>query len=214
MALLERAELDALLARNPRELAAIVARAEDAPSSTPSSRDKRGLDTLLADLGKLLATAGDLVLAIPPVEPLRDDEVAGAPPSSKAPSSLPSWIPTDWTSAEVGATIADAFERGTMTFPRCAPPSPAEATLALDAIGAEMFRVAEHPFASAAFAELLARSGRARDVIRLVTYFAVAPDPDGRRPRPLDLPCPRAAERPALLAGGDAPHRRGPGPSG
>jgi hypothetical protein len=37
--------------------------------------------------------------------------------------------------------------------------------------------VASHPFASGAFAELLARSGRPRDVMRLVTYFAVAPDP-------------------------------------
>jgi hypothetical protein len=37
---------------------------------------------------------------------------------------------------------------------------------------------AAYPFASAAFAELLARSGRARDVVRLVTYFAVAPDPE------------------------------------
>jgi hypothetical protein len=48
---------------------------------------------------------------------------------------------------------------------------------ALDAIGAEMLRVATHPFASATFAELVARSGRPRDVIRLVTYFAIAPDP-------------------------------------
>jgi hypothetical protein len=40
-----------------------------------------------------------------------------------------------------------------------------------------MLRVGAHPFASAAFAEILARSGRTRDVVRLVTYFAVAPDP-------------------------------------
>jgi hypothetical protein len=40
-----------------------------------------------------------------------------------------------------------------------------------------MLKVADHPFASAAFAEVLARTGRARDVMRLVTYFAVAPDP-------------------------------------
>jgi len=48
---------------------------------------------------------------------------------------------------------------------------------ALDALGAEMLRVAAHPFASAAFAEVLAKSGRPRDVIRLVTYFAIGPDP-------------------------------------
>jgi len=40
-----------------------------------------------------------------------------------------------------------------------------------------MLRVHSHPTASAMFAHVLARSGRARDVIRLVTYFAVAPDP-------------------------------------
>jgi hypothetical protein len=48
---------------------------------------------------------------------------------------------------------------------------------ALDAISAEMLLVATHPFASAAFAEILARGARPRDVIRLVTYFAIAPDP-------------------------------------
>jgi hypothetical protein len=49
---------------------------------------------------------------------------------------------------------------------------------ALDAIGAEMLRVPLHSAASDAFAEILARSGRPRDVIRLVTYFAITPDPD------------------------------------
>jgi hypothetical protein len=40
-----------------------------------------------------------------------------------------------------------------------------------------MLKFQDHPFASQAFAELLARSGRARDIMRLVTFFAVAPDP-------------------------------------
>ena len=47
---------------------------------------------------------------------------------------------------------------------------------ALDVLGAEMLRAPLHPTASAAFAEILARSARPRDIIRLVTYFAIAPD--------------------------------------
>jgi hypothetical protein len=40
-----------------------------------------------------------------------------------------------------------------------------------------MLNVAAHPFASAVFAEFLAPFARERDVVRLVTYFAIAPDP-------------------------------------
>ncbi len=162
MALLERAELDVLLARDPRELAGIVSRIE---------KDKRGLDTLLADLGKLLHNPGDLILAVPLSDP--PDLDAPGPPSAAAPS----WLPSDWSAPNAGAAVAEAYERGTLTGPRLRAAVTRGGDAALDAVGAEMLNVAEHPFASAAFAELLARGGRARDVIRLVTYFAVAPDP-------------------------------------
>ncbi len=166
MALLERAELDVLLARDPRELAASVARAE---------KEKRGLDSLLADLGKLLAIPGDLVLAAPLADPL--DEALAAPPPSGAAPSAPSWMPTAWTSPDAGQSVAEGYERGVMTLPRLRATVARGGDEALDAIGAEMLKVDDHPFASATFAELLARSGRPRDVVRLVTYFAVAPDP-------------------------------------
>ena len=54
MALLERAELDALVAKDPRELASAIARSERS-HSRPAH-----VDTLLADLGILLARAGEL----------------------------------------------------------------------------------------------------------------------------------------------------------
>jgi hypothetical protein len=163
---IERSELDALVTRDPRELAAIVAR-------TPSDgvRDAH-LDSLLADLARLLAHPGTLVLAAPMLEPAGQENVAGIP-SSRAPS----WLPSDWSSGDAGAAMADAFERGATTQPRIRAAVARGGDPALDAIGAEMLRVGAHPFASAAFAELLARSGRTRDIARLVTYFAVAPDP-------------------------------------
>jgi hypothetical protein len=163
MALMERGELDVLLARDPRELAAIVARVE---------KDRRGLDTLLANFGKLLRTAGDLILAVPLAEPI-EVEVSTGPSSS----GQPSWLPTDWSSTAAGAALADAFERGVLTLPRIRTAVARGGDDALDAIGAEMLNVDVHPFASAAFAEILARSDRPRDIMRLVTYFAVAPDP-------------------------------------
>ena len=181
MVLVERAELDALMTRDPRELAGVVARIEDGASRSssvqlrPRAQEPRGLDSLLADLGKLLAHPGDLVLAVPLAEPPPDDELAT---STTGPASLPSWLPTTWSSPEAGAVLAEAFERGSMTLPRMRAAVLRGGDQALDALGAEMLRAADHPFASAAFAELLARSGRARDVVRLVTYFAVAPDPE------------------------------------
>jgi hypothetical protein len=72
---------------------------------------------------------------------------------------------------------ADALERGTTTLARVHAAAARGGDEALDAIGAEMLRIDAHPFASVAFAELLAKSARPRDVVRLVTYFAVAPDP-------------------------------------
>ncbi len=167
MVRLDRAELEAFVARDPRELAAIVARTPHDPL-----RDAH-LDSLLADLARLLAQPGALVVSIPLPSESVEGEGLGAPPSSRPPS----WLPTDWSSVEAGAALADAFERGATTQPRVRAAVARGGESALDAVGAEMLRVASHPFASAVFAEILARSGRTRDVVRLVTYFAVAPDP-------------------------------------
>jgi hypothetical protein len=163
---LVRSELDALVTRDPRELAAIVAR-------TPSEGSREAhLDSLIADLARLLAHPGALVLAAPMLEPEVKGEIVGVPSSRS-----PSWLPSDWSSGDAGAAMADALERGATTQPRLRAAIERGGEPALDAIGAEMLRVGSHPFASAAFAELLARSGRTRDIVRLVTYFAVAPDP-------------------------------------
>ena len=163
MALLERVELDALVAKDPRELASAIARSERSHPGHPTH-----VDTLLADLTTLLERPGELVIAV------RGPEVDEEMP---IPSIRPSWAPTDWSSAEGASALADAVERGATTIPRLRGLVSRGGEPALDAIGAEMLRVATHPFASATFAELLARSGRPRDVIRLVTYFAIAPDP-------------------------------------
>lgn len=164
---LDRAELDVFLARDPRELAAIVARMPQEPTLDAH------LDSLLADLARLLAQPGTLILAAALPNQATEGEEPWTPPSSRPPS----WLPTDWSSVDAGAALADAFERGATTQPRLRAAVARGGEPALDAVGAEMLRVAAHPFASAAFAEILARSGRTRDVVRLVTYFAVAPDP-------------------------------------
>jgi hypothetical protein len=93
------------------------------------------------------------------------------------PSVRPSWAPTDWASVDSAVLLAEAVERGATTIPRVHGIVARGGEPALDAIGAEMLKVNAHPFASAAFAEVVARIGRPRDVIRLVTYFAIAPDP-------------------------------------
>jgi hypothetical protein len=169
MVLLERGELDAFVARDPRELATAVARAERG--------DRDGtriyLDKLVADLTRLLSHRGALVFAtVNPHLPIEDLAPA------RAPSVRPvSWMPTSWAAPDAASILAKALEGGTTTLPRVRGVIARGGDPALDAIGAEMLRVASHPFASAAFAEVLARTGRPRDVTRLVTYFAVAPDP-------------------------------------
>lgn len=163
---LVRSELDALVERDPRELAAIVAR------TAPESAHEVHVDSLIAHLARLLEHAGALVLAAPLLEPDSPNEVTGT-----TATRTPSWLPSDWSSGDASAAMADAFERGATTQPRIRAAVERGGDAALDAIGAEMLRVGAHPFASAAFAELLARSGRTRDIARLVTYFAVAPDP-------------------------------------
>jgi hypothetical protein len=163
---LERAQLDELVSQDPRELGSAVWRTNTAPGGDAGTQ----LATFLADLTRLLAQEGQLVAAIVPLQPPDEEETGdarGAPPS---------WVPTDW-SARGAAALADALERGATTFPRARTEVVRGGSPALDAIGAEMLHVGAHPFASAGFAEILARSARPRDVIRLVTYFAVAPDP-------------------------------------
>jgi hypothetical protein len=72
--------------------------------------------------------------------------------------------------------LASALERGATTAPRARSVILRGGDPALDAIGAEMLNVAAHPFASAVFADILGRASRERDVVRLVSYFAIAPD--------------------------------------
>jgi hypothetical protein len=85
-------------------------------------------------------------------------------------------MPTEWSPA-TAAALAGALERGAATLSRARAAAASGGDAALDAIGAEMLLVSAHPLASAAFAEILARSARPRDVLRLVTYFAIVPDP-------------------------------------
>jgi len=101
-----------------------------------------------------------------------------APRSLHERPSVPasSWLPTDLGTREAAARVASALERGATTAPRVRSLIHRGGGLALDAIGAEMLDVAAHPFASAVFADILARASRERDVVRLVSYFAIAPD--------------------------------------
>jgi hypothetical protein len=86
LALLERAELDTLLAKDPRELASAIARSErghslmphEAASELAPRRAPHHIDTLLADLVTLLERTGELVVALrsrtPCVAPVLDGE--------------------------------------------------------------------------------------------------------------------------------------------
>jgi hypothetical protein len=161
MTALDRGPLDALVAKDPRKLAATLGRAGG------QTGEGAQLATFLADLGRLLVHEGTMVASL----------LAPAPADSEdARDSDPSSIPEEWTPS-TAALVADALERGTTTLPRVRAAAVRGGEAALDAIGAEMLDVAGHAVASAAFAEILSRSGRPRDVLRLVTYFAIAPDP-------------------------------------
>ncbi|WP_394837786.1 hypothetical protein LVJ94_12815 [Pendulispora rubella] len=178
MTRIDRASLDALVARDPRELASVIARAERSRplptpmASLPPSRPRVRLDTFLADLSDLLSRPGTLVLAVPLVDP----EVDAAVPS-KPPSDRPSSIPLDWSQPDLAENIAESIENGQTSFARLRNLIGRGGEPALDAIGAEMLRTSGHAAANAMFAEVLARAGRPRDVIRLVTHFAIASDP-------------------------------------
>lgn len=104
--------------------------------------------------------------------------VTFAPRSSREPQVVPpsSWLPADFGSVDAATRLASALERGATTAPRARSVILRGGDAALDAIGAEMLDVAAHAFASAIFADILGRASRERDVVRLVSYFAIAPD--------------------------------------
>jgi hypothetical protein len=164
MITVNRGPLDALVAKDPRHLGPATWRTEQAAGGTSGQ-----LATFLADLTRLLKHEGALVAAVLRPEPA--DEWADSSGVMAA-----SWAPSAWNTATAEAW-AVALERGATTLARVHAAAGRGGEDALDALGAEMLRVEAHPFASAAFAEILAKTARPRDVLRLVTYFAVAPDP-------------------------------------
>ncbi len=160
MTALDREPLDALVAKDPRQLAATIGRMDQAVGEGAQ------LATFLADLARLLVHEGTMVAALLAPEPPEPDD---------ARDEAPALMPTEWTPS-TAAALAAALEQGATTFPR-ARGGGEGGEAALDVLGAEMLDVGVHALASAAFAEILSRSGRPRDVLRLVTYFAIAPDP-------------------------------------
>jgi hypothetical protein len=176
MTVVDRSAIEGLLARDPRQLGPAVWRAEQSDGGGNVQ-----LATFLGDLGRLLqrgGTEGTLVAAIVP-----PDGLADAPETLRLslPPSPHSWAPpgfeTGWT-ASTAAALADAIEHGEISAARARTSVARGGDAAADAIGAEMLRVGDHAVASEIFAEILARSARPRDVLRLVTYFAMAPDPE------------------------------------
>jgi hypothetical protein len=161
MTALDRVALDVLVAKDPRQMAATIGRMDQAAGEGAQ------LATFLADLGRLLEHEGTVVAALLAPEP---------PDAGEARDVAPAPNPGEWT-ARAAAALAEALERGATTFPRVRAAAVRGGEAALDAIGAEMLDVGVHAAASAAFAEILSGSGRPRDVLRLVTYFAIAPDP-------------------------------------
>ncbi|MFO0676698.1 MAG: hypothetical protein U0169_09195 [Polyangiaceae bacterium] len=178
MAVVDRAPLDGLVARDPRDLAAAIARKSGTGSRSippPSALTKNvpSVDAFVADLTRLLRNPGALVLASSPAWDAFGADDSGSTRGARNPS----WLPHDWSNPAGAIALAEALEHGATTVPRIRWMVSHGGDDALEAVGSEMLRVAAHPFASAAFAEVLASSGRPRDVMRLVTYFALAPDP-------------------------------------
>jgi hypothetical protein len=159
--LLDRPPLERVVLRPERDLAAIVARAASRDPGLPFAK-------IVSDVRAVLNKHGALIL----------NEVR-EPRSQREPPRIPpaSWQPIDADAVQTAVTLAGALERGAITVPRARSLLIRGGDIALDAIGKEMLNVGEHPFASAAFAEILAPFARERDVVRLVTYFAIAPDP-------------------------------------
>lgn len=159
--LIDRASIERILLLPPRELSAATERAVTHYSDPTISK-------VVADIASCASKHGALVL-VATREPRSHREAPQLP--------QPSWAPVDLDAAETAVTIASALERGSITGPRALAVLVRGGDPALDAVGKEMLNVAAHPFASGVFAELLAPFARERDVVRLVTYFAIAPDP-------------------------------------
>jgi len=158
--LLDRPPLERTVLHSDRDLAAVFARAGSRYPGLPLAK-------IVSDVATLLSKHGAPILT-----------VVREPRSQREPPRLPpaSWQPIDADAAQTAVTLAAALERGAITLPRARSLLIRGGDVALDAIGKEMLNVAAHPFASAAFAEILAPFARERDVVRLVTYFAIAPD--------------------------------------
>lgn len=171
---IHRGPLDALVAADPRRFGPALWRTEDTTGSTAAD-----LATFLVELTRLLAHDGTLVAALfpgkrpGPGEPLANAHADQPARGTVKPAS--SWGPLEWNACTAHA-LTDDLERGATTPSRAHAAVARGGETALDAIGAEMLNVAAHPFASAVCAEILARSARPRDVVRLVSYFAIAPD--------------------------------------
>jgi hypothetical protein len=159
--LLDRASIERVMLHSERDLAASVTRAVARYPHLPIAK-------IVADVSACIHKHGALVL-VATREPRSQREAPRLPPNS--------WAPVDLDAPATAVTLASALERGTLTAPRALSILVRGGDSALDAIGKEMLNVAAHPFASAVFAELLAPFARERDVVRLVTYFAIAPDP-------------------------------------
>lgn len=172
--LIDRATLERVTLRPERDLTAAIARA-----ATRYAGPAGGLPIakIIADTAASCSKHGALVL-VATREPRSQREAPRLPPAS--------WAPVDLDAKETALTLASALERGSLTGPRARSILLRGGDSALDAIGKEMLNVVAHPFASAVFAELLAPFARERDVVRLVTYFAIAPDPRDAA-RALDL---------------------------
>lgn len=181
IAALDRVPLDELVAKDPRKMASTIGRMDEVAGEGAQ------VATFLADLGRLLEHEGTVVAALLAPDP---------PEADDAHDAAPALHPGEWT-ARTAAAIAEALERGETTFPRVRAAAVRGGEAALDAIGAEMLDVGVHAAASAAFAEILSASERPRDVLRLVTYFAIAPDP---LPAARALGACGAAELPRVLA--------------
>lgn len=163
MCLLDRPTLERVLLVPERDLAAAVARASTRYPKFPVAK-------IVADAASVISKHGSLLL-IATREPRSQREAPKIPPASWQP------VEVDADPTTTALALASALERGSITAPRARSILIRGGDLALDAIGKEMLNVAAHPFASAVFAELMAPFARERDVVRLVTYFAIAPDP-------------------------------------
>jgi hypothetical protein len=159
--LLERADLERVVLGPENATRAVAAR-------VPASSRR-----IAQDVSQLLTRRGALLVFVTFVTaPGADAELADAKPLPPS-----SWLPSDFGSHDAAQRLAAALERGATTIPRARAVVARGGDPALDAIGKEMLDVGAHPFSSAVFAEILAKAGRERDVVRLVGYFAIAPDP-------------------------------------